>query len=63
MLLQTYSQEMSAFRLVEFTTATRIIETIITITVRENSPNNANFWRNATRTFQSIKTGIERTIL
>ena len=39
-----------------------MMETIITMTVREKMAININFWRSGTRTCQSIRTGIEMTV-
>lgn len=38
-----------------------MMETIITMTVKEKMVINSNFWRNGSLTFHSIRTGIEMT--
>lgn len=61
MLLQKYSQEMSAFSSIELTIATRTMAVIMTTIVTEKIPIRSNFWRKGMRTCQSIRTGIEMT--
>ncbi len=61
MLLQKYSQEMSALVFFVVTTATRTMATTITMTVREKIPIRASFLRSEIWTFQSIRIGIVMT--
>ncbi len=62
-LLQKYSHATLIFWLGEWTTATRIIETAMTITVKEKTAIKISFFRIGSRTRQTIVLGSERTVI